>query len=375
MWSEKLSNGKVRFVERYTDPFTEKEKRVKVTMDKDTNATRKKAQAILQEKIRSRLRLEHDDSTHQRLTLEELCDLYIKEQKNILKASTVRRNEFMCKNSLKIWGADTLVDKLSANYLRSKLLETGRSAKYMNENLKRFKVVLHWGYKHNYINDIGYLKKIERFKEDIPRKASIKNKYLEADELAMLLDYMDHDVWHLTAKFLALSGLRFGEFSALLKTDVDIEKRVIHVTKNFDPNNLVTTSPKNISSYRDVFMQDELLEVAVAINELMDKYRDALGVQNSLFVFDLDGSNVKYYAFNKYLKENAEKCLERDVRVTPHVLRHTHASLLAEKGIDYESIARRLGHSDSTITREIYIHITNERIKKENEAIKGLHLI
>ena len=55
MWSEQLSNGKVKFIERYTDPFTLKLHRVSCTMVKDTNSTRKQAQAILAEKIEQKL--------------------------------------------------------------------------------------------------------------------------------------------------------------------------------------------------------------------------------------------------------------------------------------------------------------------------------
>ena len=41
MWSEILPSGKVRFVERYEDPMTEKSHKVSITMDKDTASTRK----------------------------------------------------------------------------------------------------------------------------------------------------------------------------------------------------------------------------------------------------------------------------------------------------------------------------------------------
>ena len=55
MWTEQLSNGNVKFVERYTDPLTLELHRVSCTMSKDTNSTRKQAQAILNEKIEKKL--------------------------------------------------------------------------------------------------------------------------------------------------------------------------------------------------------------------------------------------------------------------------------------------------------------------------------
>ena len=49
---------------------------------------------------------------------------------------------------------------------------------------------------------------------------------------------------------------------------------------------------------------------------------------------------------------------------TPHTLRHTHTSLLAEAGVSLEQIMERLGHIDDQTTKNIYLHITKE-MKKE----------
>jgi len=51
MWSEKTANGKVKFVERYKDPLTDKMERVSVTMEKNTASTRKQATTILNQRI------------------------------------------------------------------------------------------------------------------------------------------------------------------------------------------------------------------------------------------------------------------------------------------------------------------------------------
>ncbi|MFR8313824.1 MAG: hypothetical protein ACLVBP_16545 [Ruminococcus sp.] len=43
---------------------------------------------------------------------------------------------------------------------------------------------------------------------------------------------------------------------------------------------------------------------------------------------------------------------------------HTHASLLLEQGISIDTISRRLGHENSDVTREIYLHVTKSYRKK-----------
>lgn len=51
MWVEQHKSGKVNFVERYRDPYTNKWKRTSILMEKDTPRIRKEAQKILDTKI------------------------------------------------------------------------------------------------------------------------------------------------------------------------------------------------------------------------------------------------------------------------------------------------------------------------------------
>lgn len=44
-------------------------------------------------------------------------------------------------------------------------------------------------------------------------------------------------------------------------------------------------------------------------------------------------------------------------------------------GIDIETIARRLGHENSRITRDIYLHVTEKLIEKDNEQIKHIRIM
>jgi len=61
---------------------------------------------------------------------------------------------------------------------------------------------------------------------------------------------------------------------------------------------------------------------------------------------------------------------------TPHSLRHTHTSLLAEAGVSLEQIMQRLGHSDDDTTKRIYLHVTKPKKKeasqKFTELMRGL---
>ena len=63
MWVEKQKNGKFKFVERYEDFMTGQTKKVSVTLDKNTSATRKVAQQALADKIQAALTAQKPQGT------------------------------------------------------------------------------------------------------------------------------------------------------------------------------------------------------------------------------------------------------------------------------------------------------------------------
>ena len=56
--------------------------------------------------------------------------------------------------------------------------------------------------------------------------------------------------------------------------------------------------------------------------------------------------------------------------VTPHTLRHTCASWLAQKGVPFAVIARYLGHADSRTTERIYAHHAPDYLRQATEALR-----
>ncbi len=59
-------------------------------------------------------------------------------------------------------------------------------------------------------------------------------------------------------------------------------------------------------------------------------------------------------------------------KLSPHSLRHTHISLLAEAGVALEQNMDRLGHSDDQITKNIYLHVTKEMKKEASQKFLQL---
>ena len=50
--------------------------------------------------------------------------------------------------------------------------------------------------------------------------------------------------------------------------------------------------------------------------------------------------------------------------LTPHSLRHSHCSLLAEAGELLQDIMNLLGHKDDDITKNVYLHVNQDKEKR-----------
>ncbi len=363
MWCEKLENGKVRFIERYTDPLTDKQLKVSIVMDKNTAATRKQAQTTLNDKIDQKIGKLLAYTQKSEITLLQLVELYREHQSHAVAPSTYKRNYHAMNTIMGYLGENTIVSRLTAAYVKARFLEHGESNGTFNERLERFKAFIRWGYENDYIADIRYLDKIKPL-NDREKKERLQDKYLESVELLTLLNAMSVDKWQLLTEFLALSGLRCGEAIALNMSDIDFDNHLIHVTKNYDVVNKLVGPPKTPCSIRDVFMQPELEALCHRIRKFTLAGRLKYGHRSKLFFCDVNGNYLDYYAYNKYLGSVSLRTLQR--KVTAHVMRHTHVSLMAESGVPLEAITRRVGHESSDITKNIYLHITEKQKEKDN---------
>lgn len=356
MW---IYNGYVQ--ERIISPETGLKKIVSIKIKGKGVKAENEAFKKLNDKIRK--------LSYTRLLLSEGIDIYIKDIEKTLKPSSVRKARISLGSIIEITG-DAYLENITAGFIRKHFLESGKENRTLNGYIKIFKTFWLWAYRNDLVQSREVFDKLSPF-PDTPKRERIQDKYLETNEMNLLLDAMTEKRWFLVSKFLLLSGLRVGEFIAL--DEKDVGSKYISVTKTYDANNKVITTAKTFDSKRDVFIQAELREVIDQIREYTVWQSEVFGYKSAIFFPEPTGKHLYYDSYRKYLKEVSERTLHRVI--VPHALRHTHCSMLANAGVSLSDISLRLGHSDSRITKEIYLHRLEEMKERSNEQLNTIHLI
>jgi len=74
------------------------------------------------------------------------------------------------------------------------------------------------------------------------------------------------------------------------------------------------------------------------------------------------GTPLKYKTVDSLFRRLSKKM---NTKVTPHLLRHTHATELIRAGWDMAYVQKRLGHKDIQTTINTYIHLTDKDLIEE----------
>ncbi len=361
-------NNRVLVQEYYIDPLTKKKKVISVT------AKSKKKTDIKEAENKLTIKLEALNDTNYKLS--DLIRFYMKHQHLLVDSGALRESSAInTKARLQFFISlldDVYIDKLTAGYIKQKLIESGKEPDACNNYITYLKAMLKWCYENDFLKDRSLFDKLTKFPAPSERE-KIQDKFLENDEIERLLNGITIEKYKFLTKFLLLSGLRIGEALALDWSD--ISDGYIHINKTFNnKTNTIEKGAKTDSSNRDVFIQKELAETIQEMRIYFKKQENIYKYPTPLYIWcDETGKRMSYWSFENYFTTVGKKTLGRSI--SAHIARHTHVSMLAAQGIDYDTISRRLGHSSSNITKKIYMHVTQKLKDRDAEKIQNIKIL
>ncbi len=161
------------------------------------------------------------------------------------------------------------------------------------------------------------------------------------------------------------TGMRVGEVLALQWKDVQIFKKRLYVNATVirlanKHASSVQGSPKSKSSRRVI----PLTNFAIKVLERQKM------VSSGPFVFsDGNGSNLSYEALRYQVLKLTEEAGVKYMGM--HAFRHTFATNCYYKGIDIKILSRLLGHSNPSVTMNVYIHLYGDGFDEMYNALNG----
>lgn len=169
------------------------------------------------------------------------------------------------------------------------------------------------------------------------------------------------------------TGLRISELCGLTKGDIDLGRRLIHVGHQLlrgDGGKRYIAKPKTKSGARTVAMSTEVYE---AFRRVLGRKGKSNGFRMggySGFLF-LNRSGLPRVAadYERVFRTAVQKCRDSGVelpeKVTPHTMRHTFCTNMANTGMNPKALQYVMGHSDIKMTLGFYAHATSEAVAEE----------
>ncbi|MDR1568822.1 MAG: site-specific integrase [Streptococcaceae bacterium] len=366
MWMEKMPSGKYRYNEEFKDKYTNKRKKVSITLLNKTRETQNYARIELQKKIeRTKNKKSFSNSN---ITLEELKDEWFPIYMQQVKSATIVQTKFIIETCFEILDKDSFVRKIDAPKLNKMFYELLYTKKLSNKYVSIMKSKLSTMFK--YAKNKGYIlsNPINEVEIDYKREnksVKIKDKFLEDDEYKKIIEYsMGHNKrYGLFFQWLYLTGLRAGEAIVLTKSDFHFseDRNYVSITGTAVYHGLSvgeqikSKTPKTNAGIREVDLSKRALDI----------YHKSLNISKNddLIFTTANGTYLQISAINSYLRQ-LKKILDIEKPLSSHIFRHTHISKLAELQVPIYSIQERVGHENSKITEQIYLHIT-EKMKQD----------
>ncbi|HOG07655.1 MAG TPA: tyrosine-type recombinase/integrase [Syntrophales bacterium] len=176
-------------------------------------------------------------------------------------------------------------------------------------------------------------------------------KILAPDQIRALLEAEPNQKYRTLYLMAIMTGARQGEILGLKWSDVDFQKKRVHISRTYNHDRFF--SPKTKGSIRAV----DLSPFAVSA---LASWKLAAGATNDALVFPNNAGNPmdKGHMMRRHFNPALKAAGIEPIRF--HDLRHTYASLMLAQGENVKYIQTQLGHSSPTVTLNVYSHLLKE---------------
>ena len=204
-----------------------------------------------------------------------------------------------------------------------------------------------------YLRKEGIIKNDPLEKVVLPKRKKSLPVFIEEEAMTQLLDNFSFGDGfaglrnRTIIEFLYLTGMRRSELIGLKDNDVDLSEGSVKVTGKRNKQRIIPLVKPFIKR----------------LEEYIKVRNENIQTENNGWFFITNSGNKLY---DKYVYNTVNSYLAMVTTIekkSPHVLRHTFATHMLNRGADLNSIKELLGHANLSAT-QIYTHNTFEKLKK-----------
>jgi len=356
-------------------------KKATITLNKNNPQAVNTAQRLLNEKVNAIKEQEKEDRT---AYFHKVAYDWLEYARPTVKMATHRNHTTYVKLILKHIQEGTLFHAVTPIHIEKILhtlyYENNLAYTTVKSTLVTIKAIYRYARRHRIITNIQdfediSIKQKPQSRTDIKKK---RDKFLDKSELKEALSQLQvmHPRIALAMEFIAHTGLRCGELLALRVEDYNKESRTINVNGTivqYSKNGTEAQrgTPKNVYSVRDISLDSRSIQILDTI--ILENRKSALWSKGKYkeqgYIFTTATGNPINI---QYIGHKLRKLSVNNKKITTHVFRHSHISLLAELGVPLKAIMQRVGHNDPNTTLSIYTHVTKAM---QEEVISKLEKI
>ncbi len=311
-----------------------------------------------------------------RLTIQELYNQYIEHKKHEVRATSLEKTKGILQREILPMLKDIRLDRLNTPLLqewKNSISKKPLSISTKQNAYKELRALLNYAVKMEFIFKNPLLI-IGNFKEVYFEKPQDKLHYYTPEEFKKYItiakancNSIKEHGYYVFFNIAYLTGMRKGEINALKWSDID--NNIIHVRRSIAQKlkeGDIETPPKNKSSYRDIQMPKQLIQIL----------KEQRKIQKSIKGFSEDfricggPSPLRDSSISNRNIQFADEAGLPHIRI--HDFRHSHASLLVNNGINIQEVARRLGHSDIKMTWNTYSHLYPQEEERAISILENL---
>jgi integrase len=356
VWINELKNGDVSYYINYRD---DSGKPVKVLVGKKTKISDFTVKDAYAKLIEMKYKLQHDEEPTikagrtSKLKFDAIWDEFYSYAKANKKSYLMDKQNYE-KHVKPIFGQKNVKDLTSLDFenFKQDLIATGLEPQTVKHQLTLIRTIINYAIKHNILKN--FINPTGGGKVKMPDIDNMRQGYLTKKQAKNILEILKstHQLtYHLTV-LLLFTGARFSEITGAAskknKTGVDTQLKWADV--NFDNNTIYFKKTKN-GNDRHIAMNEILRETIDYLNE--NRVNENV-INNSEGGIILRMPDYFTTAVESVIPGN--NTLDTKYKITAHSLRHTHASWLAEAGLDILQIKEQLGHKHIEMTMR-YAHL------------------